>query len=380
MNKRGGIPYFFLFSLHLKYIEYSIDFVDIGSTTRRSGTTRETSTTGETFSTRGNTTSSLVNSHHNGVEEIFKLFLLGSVFFSFSLVVGLKPFGYFINKFLDILLLISLELVLELLVLEGVSDGVGVVFESVLSFDLLLEGFVLSLEFLSFLDETVDFFLGKTTLLVGNGDLVGLGSTFISSGNVEDTVLINIEGDFNLRNTSGSRGNSVEIEFTEEMVVLGHGSFTFEDLNEDTRLVFSVGGEGLRLLSGDGGVTGDENSHDLSGSFDTHGKRGNVEKEDILDVFRTRSSENSGLDSSTVSDGFIGVDGSVRLLSVEEIGNQLDDLGDTGGTTDKNDFVDGVLSHTRVLNDLLYRGDTFLEHGKAEFLELRTRDLQHEVN
>ena len=42
---------------------------------------------------------------------------------------------------------------------------------------------------------------------------------------------------------------------TEEIVVLGHGTLTLEDLDQHTGLVVSVGGEGLRLLGGDGGVS-----------------------------------------------------------------------------------------------------------------------------
>lgn len=163
------------------------------------------------------------------------------------------------------------------------------------------------------------------------------------------------------------------------MVILGHGSFTFEDLNEDTGLVISISGEGLGLLGGDGGVSGDEDSHDLTSSFDTHGKGGNVEKEDVLDVFGSRTSQDSSLDGSTVSDGFIGVDGSVGFLTVEEFLDKLDDLGDTGRTTDEDDFVDGVLGHTGILNNLFDRGDTFLEEGETEFFELGSGDDHHEI-
>jgi len=227
----------------------------------------------------------LVDSGHDGVEDIFKSLLLGAEFFSFSFTVAFEPLGGLVNEFLDVLFLVSLELVGELGVLEGVSDGVAVVLEGVLGIDLLSEVVVFSLELFSFLDESVDFVLRKSALLVGNGDLVGLGSSLISSGDVQDTVLINIEGDFDLRNTSWSWCNTVEVELTEDVVVLGHGSFTFEDLDEYTWLVFSVSGEGLGLLGRDGGVSGDEDSHDLTSGFDTHGEGGNVEQEDILDGF-----------------------------------------------------------------------------------------------
>lgn len=61
------------------------------------------------------------------------------------------------------------------------------------------------------------------------------------------------------------------------MVILSHGSFSFEDLNEDTGLVISIGSENLGFLSGDGGVSGDQSGHDSSSGFDTHGKRGDIQ-------------------------------------------------------------------------------------------------------
>jgi len=85
------------------------------------------------------------------------------------------------------------------------------------------------------------------------------------------------------------------------------------------------------------------------------------------------------LDGSTVSDGLIGVDGSVGFLSVEEVLDELDDLGDSCGTTDEDDFVDLSLGHAGVLEDLLYRGDTFLEEGEAELFEFGSGDNKHEI-
>jgi len=46
-----------------------------------------------------------------------------------------------------------------------------------------------------------------------------------------------------------------------------------------------------------------------------------------------------GLDGSTVGDSLIGIDGLVGLLTVEEVGDHLLDLGDTGRATDEDDLV-----------------------------------------
>ena len=46
------------------------------------------------------------------------------------------------------------------------------------------------------------------------------------------------------------------------------------------------------------------------------------------------------LDSSTVQDGLVGVDRLVGLLAVEEVGHELENVRNTCGTTDEDDFVD----------------------------------------
>ena len=48
-------------------------------------------------------------------------------------------------------------------------------------------------------------------------------------------------------------------------VVLGQWTLSFVDLNQHTRLVVRIGGERLRLLGGDGGVSLDEGGHHSSG-------------------------------------------------------------------------------------------------------------------
>ena len=163
------------------------------------------------------------------------------------------------------------------------------------------------------------------------------------------------------------------------MVVLGHASLTFVDLDQDTWLVISVGGEDLRLLGWDGSVSADQDSHDTTSGFNTEGQWGNIQEEEILDVAVSFSSEDSSLDCSTVSDGFIGVDGSVQGLAIEEVSEHLLDLGDSGGTTDQHDFVDLTLSKAGVLQDVFTWWHALSEEVHAEFFELSSGDGDVEV-
>lgn len=48
-------------------------------------------------------------------------------------------------------------------------------------------------------------------------------------------------------------------------------------LNEHTRLVVRVGGERLRLLSRNGSIALDEDSHDSTSSFNAKGKRSDIQ-------------------------------------------------------------------------------------------------------
>lgn len=80
---------------------------------------------------------------------------------------------------------------------------------------------------------------------------------------------------------------------------------TLEDLNNYTRLVVKVGGEGLGLLGWDNGVSADDDSHNTTSTLDTQGMRNNIEKQHILDPIGLLILENGGLDGGALGNGFI---------------------------------------------------------------------------
>jgi len=222
--------------------------------------------------------------------------------------------------------------------------------------------------------------LVESSLIVRDSDVLLLVRGHILRTDVQNTIGINIEGDLNLRNTTRRRRDSGELEFTELMVVLGHLTFTLKNLNEHATLVILVSGEGLFLLGGDSGVTLDELSHDTTSSLETEGERSDIEKEQVIDSLSSLVGKDSGLHGGTVSDGLIRVDGSVGFLSVEEFLEELLDLGDTSGTTDENDFVDGALIQFGIAESFLDRGHSRSEEFHVQFLESRTREHISVVN
>lgn len=149
-------------------------------------------------------------------------------------------------------------------------------------------------------------------------------------------------------------------------------------MNGDGSLVVLIGGESLTLLGWDEWRSGDDNTHDSTDGFDTEGEGSGVDNNDIIAFF---TANNTSLDGGTISDSFIGIDTSVGFFSIEEIFNELSDFGNTGGTSDKNDFAniglfesgffEGVLDGTEGLFEEI--SVEFFKSGSGEyFVEVKT--------
>lgn len=196
---------------------------------------------------------------------------------------------------------------------------------------------------------------------------------------VHDAVLIDIKGDFDLGNSSGRRSNAIEMELAEFVAIFGHLALSLKDLDQDSWLVVSVGGEGLSLLCWNGGVTRNEDSHDSSGCFDTQGQRGDIQQDHVLHVLAGLIREDGSLNCSSVGHGFVGVDRLIEGTAIEEVLEKLLDLRDTSGPTDENDVVDLRLRDSGVCEHALDGRDALLEEVKAELLELGSGDRHVEV-
>merc|ERR1712032_230385 len=333
--------------------------------------------TGHTTST----TSLLVHLGHDGVDNSLNLLLLAFVdALLLHIIGGIHPGNGLVDDLGDLLLVSSVQLATDVVVVEGVADVKDVAFQSVLGLNLALVGLVLSLVLLSLSNHALDIVLGETALVVGDGDAVLLGSALVLSRDVEDTVGINIESDLDLRNTTRSGGNARELELAEGVVVLGHGALTLEHLDQDTGLVVRVGGEGLGLLGGDGGVAGDEGSHHTSSGLETQSERGHIEKKEIVELLVALSLQDGGLDSGTIGNSLIGVDGFGGLLAVEEVLEELLDLGDTGGSSDQDNLVHRSLVDLGVTENLLDGLEAATEQVLAQVLEQSTSDGGVEIN
>ncbi|KUI67228.1 NAD-specific glutamate dehydrogenase [Cytospora mali] len=322
-----------------------------------------------------------VELHHDGVGDSLKLLLLSLVLLLSCLLALVQPGDSLVNLGLELLLVGSIKLLVDLGVGEGVAQGVSVGLETVLGSDTLGLKLILLLELLGLSQHALDLLLGQAALVVGDDDLVGLAGTLLKGGDVHDTVGINIEGDLDLRNTTGCGGNAGKLELAEQVVVLGALTLTLVDLDEDTRLVVGEGREDLGLLGGNGGVARDELGHHTTSGLNTQRQRCDIQKQDLvggLGAGVTR--QDGGLDGGTVGNSLIGVDGLVGLLAVEVVRDQLLDTGDTGRTSDQDDLVDLRLVDLGVGQDTVNGLQGRAEEVLAELLETSTGDGGVEVN
>jgi hypothetical protein len=353
----------------------------VGST-RGATSTREAtgSTTGHAgHVTRG--TASTVELHHDGVGNGLELLLVLLVLLTSSLLALIEPGDNLVDLGLQLLLVGSIELLIDLGVAESVAERVGVRLKAVLGSDTLALGLILVLELLSLGQHALNVLLRQTTLVVGDDNLVGLAGTLLEGRDVHDTVGIKIEGNLDLGNTTGCGRDASELELAEQVVVLGALALTLVDLDEHTGLVVGEGREDLGLLGGDGGVAGNELGHHTTSSLDTERERRDIEEQNLVGgLGRCVTRQNGGLDGSTVGNGLIGVDGAVGLLTVEVVLDELLDLGDTGGTANKDNLVDLRLVDLGISQDTVNGLEGRPEEVLAKLLETSTGDRGVEVD
>jgi hypothetical protein len=266
---------------------------------------------------------------------------------------------------------------------ELLLSVVNVLVSLVLEVNDSLLGFIVGLGVLGLINHAVNVGIGETTGRT-DSDVLGLTGGFVLGGDVHDTVGINVESNLNLGVSSGSHGDTGEIEITELLVVLGELTLSLENRDSDLGLVIGSGGENLRFLGGNGRVSVDESGEDSSHSLNTERKGSDIEEEDILNI----SSEDGSLDGGTDSDGLIGVNTSVGGLS-EEVLDDLSDLGDSGRSSNHEYFINLILGETGVLeagfegldgslNELL--GESFeLSSGEGSVEMLGARVIESEI-
>ncbi|KAH3663984.1 hypothetical protein OGAPHI_004698 [Ogataea philodendri] len=271
----------------------------------------------------------------------------------------------------DVLDLGGVELLLELLErLLGVgTELVGLVD----LFDGLLSSLILLLELLGIVDHLLDLGVGKSRR-TGNSDGVVLARGLVLGRNVDDSVSVNVKGDLDLWNTLWSWWNTRKSEVTNELVVSNKFSLTLEHSDLDRGLARGSGGEHLRLLGWDSGVSWDQSGEDTTQGLNTERQWSNVQKQNVLDL----TGQDSTLNGSTNGNSLVWVHSLGWLLTKERL-DSADNLWHSGHTTNKNNLGNLGGGQTGILQSLLDRLDGLLDQWLNQLLELGSGHLQVDV-
>lgn len=274
----------------------------------------------------------------------------------------------------------SLELQAEGWVGDHLLNTGDVGLELLTGLELLGESIIGGLELLSILNHLLNLGGRKLSNRVRDGDVSGTSSGLLSGSDLEDTVDIDLEDDLEDGLTSLHWWDRREGELSEGGVILAVDTLSLEDWELNGGLVVGNGGEGSLLDGWDGLTTGNDWSKDVTLHGDTEGKWDDIQEKEVSSLLRVGvSGEDTGLDGGTVGNGLIWVDGLLKLLAIEEVGEELLDLWNSGGTTNEDDLIDLGLVKGSILQDLLDWLDGGLEESGVELLELGTGDGGIEV-
>ncbi len=267
--------------------------------------------------------------------------------------MGIDPCKSLLGEVLDLGLVLVGEVVLQFSLVEGLLHLEAIVLNVVSGIKLELLESILLLVFLGIGNHSLDFLLGESTLVVGDGNFVFSTGLTVHGGNVKDTIGIDIESDNDLWDTLWCWWNTSEIELSEEMVVLGHLSLSLVDLDEYYWLIVNTCGEGLGLSGWDGGVSINDIRHDSTLGLDTHGKWGNIEEEKLGGHLVSLSGKDGSLNSGSVGNSLIWVDGLVVGSSSEDVTEHFLDLWVSGGSSDYDAFIILSLTLTGITANVL---------------------------
>ncbi|CAD6234208.1 GSCOCG00007653001-RA-CDS [Cotesia congregata] len=177
------------------------------------------------------TTSTLVKLRDDGFNNFSKLFLLLFVFFRVSILVFFKPLNFLVNSSLYFFLVFLRDFRSKLFFIGNI--------------DTFFKFFVFIGKLLSIFNHSFDVIRCKSVLIIGNNNFLTVTSSLIFSRYLQNTVSINFEGYFNLRNSSGCWWDTGKIKFTKKMVIFGHWTFSLINLNCNGMLIVGCSREDL---------------------------------------------------------------------------------------------------------------------------------------
>ena len=184
---------------------------------------------------------------------------------------------------------------------------------------LILDSFVLLCELLWILNHLVNLILGETSLIISDSYALCLSCASLFCYHTEYTVLINLECDFNLGDSSLSGRYAIQVKLPKQVIIFHKCSLTLIDGNAYLGLLILSGCERLCFLGRDHSPTGKDLRHHTSYGLNTEGQGSYINEQDILGLLRGLSTQDTSLNCGTISYGLIWVNTTVRIFTVEEV-------------------------------------------------------------
>jgi hypothetical protein len=120
-------------------------------------------------------------------------------------------------------------------------------------------------------------FLFRKPGAAGNRDFLLSARAKVFSTHVQNAVRIDVECDFDLRNAARRRRDTVEVEYTELLVVATQWTLALQHLDLHARLVVAVSRKDLRFACWDRGVTRNHRRSHAAGGFNRQSQRRHIQ-------------------------------------------------------------------------------------------------------
>ena len=165
-----------------------------------------------------------------------------------------------------------------------------------------------------------------------------------------DAVGVDVETDFDLRDASGGRCDTVESEESEGLVVACKITLALQNMDLNRSLAVRCCGEDLALLSRDRRIAFDDSGVDASFGLNTEGQRGNVQKQQVFEF----AAEHTALNGRADCDTLIGVD-ALEGFFAHNLLDRFLNCRHTAGTAYQEDLVQVARLQVRIAQGLTDR-------------------------
>ena len=194
--------------------------------------------------------------------------------------------------------------------MQGLLRDIDQVVSRITGFDQVTALAVVAFIILGFTHQAIHLILGEVG---GSRDLDALlfVRRLILGHDVQNTIGINIKGDFNLRHTARGRGNAIQAEVAQCLIVTRHGAFALQHMNVHGRLTVGRRAKDFRLLGRDRGVAWDQGCHHATQGLQTQAQRCHVEQQQVADF----TTQDTTLNRRADGNDFVRVHTFMRLFA-----------------------------------------------------------------